>query len=102
MKLYNIFYKGDSNGNPPCYEITTENFKKWLEEHNSHREEDCQEDADDFEVEEISLYLYNKVVKTFKIYTDDTREQLVGNDIDTALEILENNGYIIEVKYEND
>ena len=102
MKLYNIFYKGDSNGNPPCYEATTDNFEKWLEEHNSHREEDCQEDADDFEVEEISLYLYNKVVKTFKIYTDDTREQLVGNDIDTALEILENNGYIIEVKYEND
>ena len=25
---------------------------------------------------------------------------LVGDDIDTALEILENNGYIIEVEYE--
>ena len=102
MKLYNIFYKGDSNGNPPCYEATTDNFEKWLEEHNSHREKDFQEDADDFEVEEISLYLYNKVVKTFKIYTDDTDEDkvLVGDDVETALEILENNGYIIEVEYE--
>ena len=100
MKLYNIFYKGDSTGNPPYYEATTDNFEKWLEEHNSHREKDFQEDADDFEVEEISLYLYNKVVKTFKIYIDDTREQLVGNDIDTALEILENNGYSVEVEYE--
>ena len=99
MKLYSIHYKGDEN-NLKTFEGVTDNFEKWLEEHNSHREEDCQEDADDFEVEEISLYLYNKVVKTFKIYTDDTREQLVGNDIDTALEILENNGYSVEVEYE--
>tara|TARA_R100001129_G_scaffold75873_1_gene51886 strand:- start:2209 stop:2421 length:213 start_codon:yes stop_codon:yes gene_type:complete len=43
-------------------------------------------------------------IKSFKIYTDDTNDGveekvLVGNDIDTALEILENNGYIIEVEY---
>ena len=40
-------------------------------------------------------------IKSFKIYTDDTDEErvLVGNDMDTALEILENNGYIIEVEY---
>jgi len=40
-------------------------------------------------------------IKSFKIYTDDTDEEkvLVGNDIDTALEILENNGYIVEVEY---
>ena len=100
MKLYSIHYKGDEN-NLKTFEGVTDNFEKWLEEHNSHREEDCREDADNFEVEEISLYLYNKVVKTFKIYTDDTREQLVGNDIDTALEILENNGYSVEVEYEN-
>ena len=32
-------------------------------------------------------------IKTFKIYTEDTDEEkiLVGNDINTALEILENN-----------
>ena len=43
-------------------------------------------------------------IKSFKIYTVDTDEDkiLVGNDIETALEILENNGYIIEVEYENE
>ena len=42
------------------------------------------------------------IVKSFKIYTDDIDENkiLVGNDVDTALEILENNGYIVEVEYE--
>jgi hypothetical protein len=64
MKLYNIFYKGDSNGNPPCYEATTDNFEKWLEENNSHREKDFQEDADNFEVEEISLYLYDETFES--------------------------------------
>ena len=63
MTLYNVFYKGDSNGNPPCYEVTTDNFEKWLKDHNSHREEDFQDDADDFKVEEISLYLYNNKKK---------------------------------------
>ena len=43
-------------------------------------------------------------IKSFKIYTDDTDEDkvLVGDSIDTALEILENNGYIVEVEYENE
>mgnify|MGYP003142881749 CR=1 FL=1 len=43
-------------------------------------------------------------IKSFKIYTDDADENkiLVGDSIDTALEILENNGYIIEVEYEID
>jgi len=43
-----------------------------------------------------------QIIKSFKIYTDDTDEEkvLVGNDINTALEILENNGYIVEVEYE--
>ena len=39
-------------------------------------------------------------IKNFKIYTDDTDKVLVGNDLETALEILENNGYIVEVEYE--
>ena len=41
--------------------------------------------------------------KNFKIYTEDTDEDkvLVGDDIDTALEILENNGYIVEVDNES-
>ena len=37
-------------------------------------------------------------IKSFKIFTDD--KILVGNDIDTALEILENNGYIVELEKE--
>ena len=41
-------------------------------------------------------------IKSFKIYTDDTDEDkiLVGDDVETALEILENNGYIVEATYE--
>ena len=60
MTLYNVFYKGDSNGNPPCYEATTDNFEEWLKDYNSNREKDSQESADNFEVEEIGLYLYDK------------------------------------------
>jgi len=39
-----------------------------------------------------------KKIKSFKIYTDD--KVLVGNSLETALEILENNGYIVEVEYD--
>ena len=42
-------------------------------------------------------------IKSFKIYTDDTDEGewvMVGKDIETALEILKNNGYIVKVEYE--
>ena len=59
MKLYSIHYKGDDQ-NPRVFEGVTDNFKKWLKEYNSDREKDIQDDADDFEVEEINLYLYNK------------------------------------------
>ena len=57
MKLYYILYNGDEN-NPKHFEGITDNFDKWLEEHNSQRDEDSQEHAEDFEVEEIKLYLY--------------------------------------------
>ena len=62
MTLYNIFYKGDSNGNPPspCYEATTDNFAKWLKNHNSTREQGFEEEADDFTVEQINLFLYQE------------------------------------------
>ena len=62
MKLYSIHYKGDDQ-NPKVFEGVTNNFKKWLEEHNSHREKDFQDDAEDFEVEEVALYLYNNIKK---------------------------------------
>ncbi len=39
-------------------------------------------------------------IKNFKIYTSEDRV-LVANSLETALEILENNGYIVEVEYEN-
>ena len=112
IKLFNVYYNYDKS---MSYEATTDNFEKWLEEHNKDRvkengEEDSdfsenwEEDADDFEVEEIGLALYDDKIKSFKIYTDDTDEDkvLVGDDVETALEILENNGYIVEVEYEND
>jgi len=40
-------------------------------------------------------------IKSFKVYTDDVDEQkmFVANDLQTVLEILENNGYIVEVEY---
>ena len=41
-------------------------------------------------------------IKTFKIYTDDPDKILIANSLETALEILENNGYIVEVDYENE
>ena len=56
MKLFIIHYKGDEN-NPKTFEAVTDNFEKWLEEHNDGREH--QESADEFEVEPISLCLYN-------------------------------------------
>ena len=36
-------------------------------------------------------------IKSFKVYTDEGA--FVGNDLCTVLEILENNGYIVKVKY---
>ena len=59
MKLYSIHYKGDMN-NPKTFEGVTDNFEKWLKERNSYREEDYYEDADDFEIEEISIKFYER------------------------------------------
>ena len=61
MKLYNVFYK-DWNYNKKEYECTTDNFEKWLEEHNARRIADGNEKEDtiDFLVEEINPVLYEK------------------------------------------
>ena len=61
MKLYNIFYI-DYPDYIPKYEATTDNFKRWLEEHNKARVADGQvvEEADEFKVEEITPIIYNK------------------------------------------
>jgi len=57
MKLYNIYYKGDICGNPRTYEGTTNNFQKWLKEHNEDRKAsgNMTEDADEFIVEPIHI-----------------------------------------------
>ena len=63
MKLYNVYYIDQDDSKlfgHMRYQTTTDNFEKWLEENNSHREEDRQEKADDFEVKEIKLSLYNE------------------------------------------
>ena len=56
MKLYSVHYKGDQF-NPRTFEVITDNFEKWLEEHNDDRLNP--EDADNFEVELITPYLYD-------------------------------------------
>ncbi len=40
-------------------------------------------------------------IKSFKVYTNDADEQkmFVANDLYTVLEILENNGYIVEADW---
>ena len=58
MKLYSIFYKGDICGNPKTFEGVTDNFDKWLVDHNKDREEP--EGAEEFNVEPMALYLYEE------------------------------------------
>jgi len=53
MKMYNIYYKGDVCGNPRTYEGTTNNFEKWLEQHNKDRESGSEELPHEFELEEV-------------------------------------------------
>ena len=46
-------------------------------------------------VKEVIGYLNSEKIKSFEIYTDDEDKVLVGNSLETALEIVENNGYIV-------
>jgi|TARA_B100001758_G_C18304294_1_gene554172 hypothetical protein len=61
MKLYNIFYIDETYGVPPKYECTTNNFEKWLKQHNKKRVADGfeKEEAGWFNVEEISPIIFN-------------------------------------------
>jgi hypothetical protein len=56
IKLYNIFYNGIYDGVEPYYEDTTDNFKKWLKEHNKQRvkEGNKPEGAEEFNVELVT------------------------------------------------
>ena len=62
--LYNIYYIDIVYGDPPSYEGTTDNFDKWLAEHNKDRVADgCEpEDAHCFKIEECALSIFNKDV----------------------------------------
>jgi len=59
MTLYNIFY---DYGSEYFHEATTDNPKKWLEEHNKSRVADggLAESLDDFDVQEITPIIFNK------------------------------------------
>ena len=60
MTLYNIFYT--YGGAVYEYEATTDNFGRWLEEHNRQRRADgeMEESLDDFDVVGITPIIYNK------------------------------------------
>lgn len=75
IKLYNVYYDYD---NSMIYETTTDNFDKWLNQHNQQRVNDlacgsqddyeheneeciCYESKDMFEVKEVSLILFDEV-----------------------------------------
>ena len=64
MKLYNIYYINEWGGLEPDWEVTTDNFERWLKKHNENRIEDGNEPekADCFEVREVHPILFNKEV----------------------------------------
>jgi len=75
IQLYNVYYDYD---NSMTYQTTTDNFDKWLEQHNSERAKElacgnsfgeeehenkeciCYESADEFVVKDASLILFEK------------------------------------------
>jgi hypothetical protein len=63
--LVNVFYNGRYNSEQtpfPIYECTTDNFPKWLVEHNKERAREDQEpdNAEEFNVEPMALCLYEE------------------------------------------
>ena len=61
-KLYNIYYIDTTYGHDPQFEVTTDNFERWLKDHNESRIADgnVPEKADCFHIQEIHPILYNK------------------------------------------
>ena len=79
--------------------------KEWLQDNvnNEISTRDSQALLDyieEWEIKEL-MNIANKI-KSFEIYTDDEDKVLVGNSLETALEILENNGYIVEWENEDE
>ena len=60
--IYNIYYKGDICGNPRTYEVTTDNFEKWLKWFNEERIEEGNMpfDKSDFDVEPADVIYFDK------------------------------------------
>ena len=82
------------------YDLKTINILNSLNEQidNADDLEPCKKDRFFFNESVGIQHVSQSKIKSFKIFTDD--KILVGNDIDTALEILENNGYIVELEKE--
>ena len=65
MKLYNVYYIEQDQSNlfgHRRYQVTTDDFNKWLKKHNAQRIEERNEPekADDFQVDLTSLSIYSK------------------------------------------
>jgi len=62
MTMYNIYYKRDICGNPRSYEVTTDNFEKWLKAFNKERksEGNMTFDKSDFDVELAYVRYFDK------------------------------------------
>ncbi len=60
MKLYNV-YAEDLYGDMNVYQVTTDNFEKWLKNHNKNRVADGNEPEkrDCFKVERTWIELFN-------------------------------------------
>ena len=58
-------YKGEFNSEPRELECITDDFDKWLEEHNKDRKADGEMEYEDYEfdVEEVFIKTYNKEKK---------------------------------------
>ena len=83
-----------------CHKDQTINILNSLNEQidNADDLEPCKKDRFFFNESVGIQHVSQSKIKSFKIFTDD--KILVGNDIETALEILENNGYIVELEKE--
>ena len=59
IQLYNVYYDYD---NSMTYETTTDNFDKWLEQHNKQRiaDNEMTEHKDEFVVKNASLILFDE------------------------------------------
>ena len=56
------------------FEAITNNFDAWLKDHNSHREEGTEEDAYDFDVEEVEVSYFKEIDEVY----DDSGDYLTN------------------------